>query len=77
MFGILFIWDVILLFHKVKKDNGLLPQIMCGVAVVLFVSAIMIVLGDITEIASSIVILVGILIVLYVPYSKKKKLPNK
>ncbi len=70
LMGILLIWNVILLFYKWKKDSCLMSKIMCGVCIVLFIFAIIIAIIDIMEIYSSILMLIGSLIVLYVPYGK-------
>lgn len=69
---ILFIWNIMVLLYKWKKDNCRLSKIMCGICIILFIFAIIIALIDITEIISSILMLIGSLIILYVPYSKIK-----
>lgn len=69
----LLVWNSVLLWKKSKVEHGMVSNAMCIVDIVLFLSSIVI-LSDIAEIASAIVILTCTLMNIYIPYSKMKKL---
>lgn len=68
--GILFMWNIVIMHYKWKKDRCLMSKIMCVVCIILFMAAIAIVIISVTKIISSILMLIGSLIILYIPYSK-------
>ena len=77
IFSMLLLLDIILLLYKWKRDNGWISRIMCGISITLMFLAVMIENIDIMEIASAIIILLGSLIVLYVPYGKMQRTQKK
>lgn len=72
LYGLLLAWNVALLWNKIKMERGMISKTMCIVNIVLILSSI-IILYDIQEIASSIVILTCTLISVSIPYTNLNK----
>lgn len=73
LYILLLVWNSVLLWKKSKVEYGMVSKAMCIVDIILFLSSIVILI-DIEEIASAMVILTCTLMNIYIPYSKVQKL---